>query len=220
MESISLVLSCAGTGSRLGLGKTKALLDIHGYPLIAWQLSLFTSIEDLRIVVGYQSQDVIQEVLKYRKDVTFVYNHRYFETKTAESFYLGARHANAYVIEFDGDLIIHPEDMAMLLQMGATEYICYSEKRSEDAIYVTCDADGNVVSFSKDDGEYEWTGPACIQKKRLKREYENVYNQLEPLLPLQGLHIRACDIDTYEDYMQAKELFTQWYKDISISSIR
>lgn len=78
----SVVISCAGIGSRLGLGLTKALVQINGSSLISWQLKLFKEVEDLRLVIGFQATDVIEEVRKYRDDVIFCYNHRYFETKT------------------------------------------------------------------------------------------------------------------------------------------
>ena len=52
MSSVkSVVISCAGIGSRLGLGQTKALIKINGKSLIAWQLDLFKDVEDVRIVV-------------------------------------------------------------------------------------------------------------------------------------------------------------------------
>ena len=113
--ALSVVISCAGIGSRLGLNSTKALINIDGKSLIAWQLELFKDVEDVRIVVGFQASLVIEEVLKYRKDAIFVYNHNYFDTKTGASFYLGARDANTYVMEYDGDLLVNPQDMAMLL---------------------------------------------------------------------------------------------------------
>mgnify|MGYP002624502904 CR=1 FL=1 len=37
----SVVICCAGIGSRLGLGLTKALVQINGSSLISWQLKLF-----------------------------------------------------------------------------------------------------------------------------------------------------------------------------------
>ena len=95
----SVVISCAGIGSRLGLGLTKALVQINGSSLISWQLKLFKEVEDLRLVIGFQATDVIEEVRKYRDDVIFCYNHRYFETKTGASYFLGARHANPETLE-------------------------------------------------------------------------------------------------------------------------
>ncbi len=208
----SVIISCAGVGSRLGLAKTKALINIEGRPLIAWQLDLFKEIEDLRIVIGYQAKDVIKEVLKYRKDVIFCYNHNYFETKTGASFYLGARHANEYVIEYDGDLLVHPEDMKKLLSIDG-EYIAYSDKSSDEAVYVRTNENGDVLSFSRESGDFEWTGPACIQRDKIKYSSGNVYNQLEPYLPLKGIKIRACDIDTYEDYQRAVNTIKRWYNE-------
>lgn len=204
----SVIISCAGIGSRLGLAKTKALLNIEGKSLIAWQLELFKDVEDIRIVVGFQAKAVIKEVLKYRKDAIFVYNHNYFETKTGASFYLGAKDANEYVIEYDGDLLVHPDDIKKCLV--EEEYIAYSEKTSDEAVFVRTDEQGNVLSFSKKDGDYEWTGPACIKKSKLKYSTGNVFNQLEEHLPMKGIKIRAQDIDTYEDYQRAIDFVRGW----------
>ena len=44
----------------------------------------------------------------------------------------------------------------------------------------------------------------------MKNSSENVYNQLEPYLPMKGLKIRAQDIDTYNDYLKAVEFVKSW----------
>ena len=85
----SVVISCAGVGARLGLATTKALINLGGKSIIARQLESLKAVEDIRIVIGYQAQDVIDEVRKYRSDAIFVYNHEYFDTKTGASLYLG-----------------------------------------------------------------------------------------------------------------------------------
>jgi choline kinase len=205
----SVVLSCAGIGSRLGLSKTKALMDIGGKTLIALQLELFREVEDLRIVIGYQGTEVIKEVLKYRRDVVFVYNHDYFNTKTGYSFYLGAKDANEYVIEWDGDLLVHPDDVRKCLETE-DEFIGYAGKMSSDAVLCTVNERGMVTGFSHETGNFEWTGPACIRKNKINNYTDHVYNILEEHLPMRGLKIRACDIDTYEDYIQALEFIRGW----------
>lgn len=205
----SIIISAAGLGSRLGLAKTKALIDINGKSLIRWQLDLFKDIEDIRIVVGFQANDVIDEVLSYRDDVIFVYNHNYFETKTGASYYLGAQDGNELAIEFDADLLVHPEDMKMLLEQEG-EWIAYADRMSDDAVLVKTNQNGSVLSFSRENGDYEWTGPCCIKKSKLKYSSGHVYNQLEPYLPMRGIKIRACDIDTYEDYQRAIEFIKSW----------
>ena len=205
----SVIISCARDGSRLGLATTKALININGKPLIRWQLELLKDVEDIRIVVGYQAAYVIDEVRKYRDDVVFVYNHRYFETKTGASFYLGAKDGNEYAIEYDGDLLVHPDDVKKLLNTQG-EWIAYADKMSDDAVYVRTDKNGNVLEFSRESGNYEWTGPCCIRKDRLSYSAEHVFNQLEPNLPMPGIKVRACDIDTYEDYERALEFIKGW----------
>lgn len=205
----SVVLSCAGIGSRLGLGLTKALLKINGRSLISWQLEQFSEVEDIRIVVGFQAKSIIEEVLRIRKDVTFVFNHLYFETKTGASFYLGAKDARDDIIEWDGDLLVHPDDVKTILNTEG-EFICYSDITSDGAVFCKTDEDGNVLAFSRENGDYEWTGPACIKKSNLTYSSNNVYNIFERVLPMKGMKIRAYDIDTYNDYKRVSEITKHW----------
>ena len=210
MPSIkSVVISCAGIGSRLGLATTKALVEIGGLTVIARQLQALERVEDVRIVVGYQAGDVIAEVRRYRPDAVFCYNHDYFATKTGASFWLGARHGYEYSVEIDGDLLVHPDDMRMLLDQSG-EWIAYADICSDDAMFVRVDGEGNVHSFSQESGDYEWTGPACIRRDKLRYSSGHVYNLLEPSLPMRGIKIRACDIDTYDDYTRAIEFVRSW----------
>lgn len=207
--SKSVVISSAGIGSRLGLGLTKALLQINGRSLISWQLELFKDVEDLRIVVGFQANDIIEEVLKYRADAIFVFNHLYFETKTGASFYLGAKDAGDEIIEWDGDLLVHPDDVKTILETPG-EFICYSDITSEDAVYCKTDEKGRVLAFSRENGDYEWTGPACILKEHLTYSSNNVFNIFERVLPMKGIKVRAYDIDTYNDYKRVSEIIKHW----------
>ncbi|MDR2488588.1 MAG: NTP transferase domain-containing protein [Desulfovibrio sp.] len=205
----SVVLSCAGIGSRLGLAQTKALVQIMGKSIIGWQMEIFAEVEDLRIVVGYQAMEVVREVREYRNDAIFVYNHDYFHTKTGRSYLLGGRHGNELAVAWDGDLLVHPDDARRLLSMRR-EYVAYTEPTSDEPIFVDVDAAGNVVSFSDKEGGYEWSGPCCVRKDRLQERGVDVYHMLEPLLPLPGVKIRAQDIDTYDDYKRAENFIRSW----------
>lgn len=205
----SIVLSCAGIGSRLGLGKTKALIEIHGKKLIEIQLASFATIDDVRIVIGFQASDVIEEALKIRQDIIFVFNHDYFHTKTGASYYLGARHANEYVIAWDGDLLVLPNDIDRCLTFDG-EYIGCSKSMSEDPIYVRTNQYGQVIAFSNISGDFEWSGPACLKRSNIKYSHENVFNQIEDYLPLPALVIEARDIDTYDDYKNVLDFTKSW----------
>lgn len=208
----SIVLSCAGIGSRLGFNQNKSLIDILGKPLIYWQLDYFKKIEDLRIVVGYQAEKLIEEVSKIRNNVTFVYNNNYSTTKTGTSFYLGAKNAkNKYIIEWDGDLLVYPNDAQKCIELNK-EYIGYSDISSEESVYVKTNPKGQVLEFSRKSGNFEWTGPACILKNKIKYTTENVFNIIEDYLPMEGLKIKAQDIDTPQDYIKAIEFVKSWSK--------
>ncbi len=205
----SIILSCAGIGSRLGLGLTKALIEIENKPLIHYQLESFGDFEDIRVVVGYQADDVITKVLEKRKDVIFVYNHDYFYTKTGTSFYLGARHGNEYAIAWDGDLLVHPNDIEKCLNYTG-EYIGCSKVVTDDAVFANVNEQGCVLSFSTENGDYEWSGPACIKKDKIKYTSGHVFTQIEEHLPIKALIVEAQDIDTYEDYIKAKNFIKEW----------
>ena len=211
--SKTVVIGCAGIGSRLGLGQSKALINIHGKPLIHWQLELLKEIEDVRIVVGYQAKEVIKTILEVRKNVTFVFNHNYFNTKTATSIYLASKDANEYIFTLDGDVIIHPEDMASCLNME-DPFIGVTDISSDEAVLVHLDKPlEKVTSFSRESGVLEWIGPALLDKKMFSyAKDKHLYEIIEPELPIKSKKVRSMDIDTMNDYYKALEKFKEWYE--------
>ena len=90
------------------------------------------------------------------------------------------------------------------------EFICYADKSSDEAVWVQTDEQGNVLAFSRERGDYEWTGPACLSKLNLTYSSQNVYNMFEPHLPMRGIKVRAYDIDTYNDYQRVSEITKDW----------
>ena len=155
--SRSVIISCAGMGNRLGLGSTKALIDIAGKPLIAYHLDMLKSEEDVRIVVGYQAEKVIEVVKKYRPNTLFVFNHQYRETNTGTSVSLASKYANKYILSLDGDLLIHPKDMVKILECKH-EFIGGNPSESDDPWMLQTYSEGNqeyVSAFSKCMGNYE-----------------------------------------------------------------
>lgn len=205
----SVVISCAGTGTRLGMGQTKSLIKIAGAPLIEYQLNYFANEPDVRIVVGYQAADLIEVVLKIRPHAVFVFNHDYFHTKTGASLFLGSRYANTFVVAWDGDLLVHPDDVTRCLSHNG-EFIGVSSSSTEDGVFVRTNQDNNVIGFSREHGDFEWSGPARIRRDRLNFVSGHVYTQLEGMLPLPYLKLRAQDIDTYTDYQNAIQFVQSW----------
>ena len=207
----TLVLSCAGMGTRLGLEATKALINFHKKPLIAWQLKAFESMSDIRIVVGFQAEEVIRAALKQRNDLIFVFNHNYAETNTGASLSLGAQFAGKYIIAWDGDLIVHKADISACIE-AQDEYLGISNIKTHDGVYALISVDGaKVTGFSRTTrSDFEWSGPARILRKHLKPTAGHVFEGLLPHLPLPALKIRAFDIDTVSDYAYAKRKFREF----------
>ncbi len=212
MNDITVVISCAGMGTRLGIGVTKALVDIAGKPLIIRQLEQLKEIEDVRIVVGYQAENVIEPVKKYRSDVMFAFNNDYRTTGTGASLSKGCINAKEYVVTLDGDLLVHPEDMQKVLY---AQYECIggAEPTTDNPVLMTVDKNDCVSLFSREKGDLEWTGLAKIKSSRLKSGTKHVYQMIEPLLPIKVMKIRTREIDTVNDYERAIKWVENGYKD-------
>ena len=101
--SRTIIISCAGMGNRLGLGTTKALVEVDGKPLIIRHLEYLEEEPDIRVVVGYQAKRVIEAVNQYRKDILFVFNHDFKNTGTGASVALASKYANKYIMT----LVVH-----------------------------------------------------------------------------------------------------------------
>lgn len=212
--SRTVVISCAGMGNRLGLGTTKALIEIDGKPLIVRHLEMLREERDIRIVVGYQAEKVIEVVRKYRNNVIFVFNHNYRTTGTGDSVLLASRYSNDYILSLDGDLLIHPADMADILDYEG-EFVSGGQLETEDPwMLQTTFKNGleYVSAFSKTDGKYEWNGITQIQSERLQQGHGHVFQLIEPHLPLPFLEVRTREVDTITDYEHAVEWVKNGYK--------
>ena len=74
---------------------------------------------------------------------------------------------------------------------------------STDDPVLTKTENGEVMGFSRREGEYEWTGVTMIESKKVKEVDGHVYKFVEPLLPLKYEIIREKEIDTPNDYTNA-----------------
>lgn len=214
--SRTVVISCAGMGTRLGLGTTKALLEIDGKPLIVRHLEMLKDEEDIRVVIGYRAESVIDVVRKYRNDVLFVYNHNYRITGTGASVSLASRCANEYVLSLDGDLLVHPEDMKKILDNHG-EFVSGNIPETDDPwmLQTYTDDDGRelVSAFSRCVGNYEWNGITQMKSSKLQNGLGHVFQLVEPYLPVPFLNIRTHEIDTIGDYERAVEWVKNGFKD-------
>ncbi len=207
----TVIISCAGIGKRLGRGIPKAIVEVYGEELILRTLRLLDDVEDVRIVVGYQAEKVIEKVLSYRRDVLFVFNHDYLNTGTGASVLLASKMAKEYVLTIDGDVIIHPEDMKKLLFKDG-EFVGVMDITTEDPVFVRVDSDGEATGFSRENGEYEWTGITQLETSSLSETSGHTLTLVEPRLPLPIEKIRMREIDTENDFMIAYNWVKSGYR--------
>ena len=205
--SRTVVISCAGMGNRLGLGTTKALVEIDGKPLIIRHLEMLQNEKDIRVVVGYQAKKVIEVVRSYRSDVMFVFNHQYRETGTGASVAAAARYAGEYILSLDGDLLVHPDDMKKILTYEG-EFVGGGEPETDDPWMVqTYEENGMeyASAFSHNEGSYEWNGITQMKSQKMLKGTGHVFQLIEPYLPVPFMKLRTREIDTINDYDRAVE---------------
>ena len=207
-KDITVIICCAGMGTRLGIGTTKALIDINNKPLIYYQLELLKYFEDVRIVVGFQAEEVIKVVNMYRKDVMYVFNYDYEKNGPAASLSRALINTKQYVLIMDGDVLINKKDFYNFLNYPQ-ECIAISDINTDEPIKVRIDSK-DMVDFN-DDGEYEWPGIAKISSNKLVKREDHVYEMLKGLLPIRYFKIRTRDIDTPDDYEKALEWINNNY---------
>lgn len=205
--SRTIIISCAGMGNRLGLGTTKALVEVDGRPLIIRHLEYLKDETDIRVVVGYQAEKVIETVNQYRKDVLYVFNHDFRNNGTGASVALASRYANEYILSLDGDLLIHPDDMKKVLSCRH-EFVGGGVIGSDDPWMLhTYKQDGKemVSAFSHCMGNYEWNGVTQMIAKKMLKGNGHVFQMIEPWLPVPFMELRTREIDTINDYERAAE---------------
>lgn len=201
-KDITVVICCAGMGTRLGIGSTKALVSIGGKPLILHQLELLKDFDDIRIVVGFQAEKVINTVINYRKDIMFAFNYSYQTTGVAASLCKGLSGCRKYVMCMDGDLLINKNDFKTFLEYEG-ECLAISSINSDEPVLVEVN-NKKAVSFSQK-GDFCWSGLAKIESDKLRPIDSHVYEMIQSLLPIDVVIIRSREIDTQDDYERAIE---------------
>ncbi len=198
-DNTTIIICCAGMGTRLGIGTTKALVNVAGKSLIRHQLEQLDEYDDVRIVAGFQAERLINEVNEYRKDILFAFNYEYQSTGPLESVNKAILCARDYAVVLGGDMIIHPNDLRKFIEYDG-ECIGYSTMHSAEPIFLNVDKDGNAIEFSEGKDRIEWSGLVKFKTKSFKNDHYFVHQMISPLLPFRAIETRGIDIDTSEDY--------------------
>jgi choline kinase len=188
----------------------KCLVRVAGRRIIEWQLELLNEVPDVRVVVGFLEDEVIECVRAVRSDVIFVRNPHYASTSTLQSIALATRNLKQPFLILDGDLLIERHSFASFLDAceADTPLIALAPAHSEDAVYVTTREDSRgtlwATGFQREPRTaMEWTGVAYLDGSFIENRNCYVYERIAPRLPVRAAVIQALEIDTSADLERA-----------------
>lgn len=204
-DTVTVVISAAGLGTRLGMNLPKALVDVAGRPVLARQLDELGDVEDVVVVAGYRSQLVLDLLRRIRPSVRVALNHDFASTGTADSVVKGASLAKPWVLSLDGDLLVRGDDLrAALAHPGRCLGVI--PVRSAAPVYAELDRDGMVVGLSQErETKWEWSGLAKVEREvatSLGRRH--VFHGLLAHLPMRAIEIDCAEIDDLDDLEAAE----------------
>lgn len=201
------IILAAGMGSRLGMNQPKCLVEVHNKKIIDYQLELLRNFNDVRIVVGFKEEEVIDYVSKIRKDVVFVRNSQYNTTSNIFSAALATKHLAQPFFLLDGDVIINKNDFARFVKKcteSQDNIVGITKAKTEEPVFVEV-KNGYVSRFSTNyTTAYEWCGLAYFYNLKIEDSYQGyIYKILEKNLPIKAYRLEVYEIDTPYDYALA-----------------
>ncbi len=154
-----LIILAAGQGTRLRPltdSRPKCMVEIHGKPLIQWQVETARAvgIQDITIVSGYRADSISVEGVRY------VQNPRYAETNMVRTLFCAEFHFGDPLIVSYGDILYEPKALKQLMDSNHpvgvivdTEWLSYWESRFEnvleDAETLRLDDAGAIVDIGQ-----------------------------------------------------------------------
>lgn len=205
MNVKTVVICAAGLGSRLGLDMPKCLVPIGKHRLIYYLLDLLKDVENIRMVVGFKEDEVVDYVKNIREDVVFVRNPNYSTTTNSYSLYLGTRDLKEPYMTIDGDMILDPDSFKNLVEkcVPGKDLIAVTRAKTEDAVFVKLDDKNQTVEFSRERiSDYEWSGVGYFSNIKIEKDGNYIYQIVEKYLPVESTEITCWEIDTPQDLNQ------------------
>ncbi len=202
MKIKNAVICAAGFGSRLGLDMPKCLVPIGKHKLIYYLLDLLKGVENVRIVVGYKEEEVIDYVKSIRDDVVFVRNPQYASTSNSYSLHLGSKDIQDGFLTIDGDMIISHTNYNKFVEacIEGEDLIGLTPAKTDDAVFVAINDKEEAVEFSREKiSNLEWCGVAYFANIKMTEVQNYVYQQFLDKLPLKTSVIDCWEIDTPND---------------------
>jgi len=209
MKVKNAVICAAGLGSRLGLDMPKCMVKVGNKRLIYYLLQVLENVPNIRMVVGFKEEEVIEYVKDIRNDVIFVRNPDYRTTTNSYSLHLGSNDLKEPFLNIDGDMLITKNNFEHFCNNinDNENLIGITKAYTEDAVYVKLNNDNQVIEFGRNKlSDYEWNGIAYFATIKISKHGKYVYQELEKKLPIKACEIDSFEIDTPQDleYVQRR----------------
>lgn len=184
---LKVVILAAGVGSRLGLARPKALVDLaDGRSILQQQLQnleAWVDPDDVLIVVGYK-KELVMECFPRN---AFVYNENFSGTNTSKSLLRALRRCKGSdVLWMNGDVVFEPELLQLVLATRTSAVAVAAGVVAEEEVKYRTRADGTICEISKAvaDAEGEAVGINIVCERDL------------------GLLVRCLDVCDDHDYFE------------------
>lgn len=197
------IIAAAGLGTRLNQNTPKALVNItENKKIIDFQMEMLENINDIRIVVGYKSNELSSYIKERYEHVKIIYNKNYEHTSICYSVNLALKDLNEPYIVMCSDLIINKKEFSTFIEsLNDESRLGITPSKTEECIYATVDS-GRITSFQKKyPTPYEWANLAYLTGPiKLNKNGNSIYSQLRKYLPLKYFLFDNCfEIDTSND---------------------
>ncbi len=207
------VIAAAGLGSRLGMGKPKCLIEFDGISILQHQLDLLRDVKDVRVVVGFEEQQVIDLVRHCRPDAIIVRNAAFRSTTTLHSYLMGAQGVKGNCVFMDGDIVFSPVSFAAFLAACERDVplVGVTAAKTQDAVFAGFE-DKQVRWFSRErTSAFEWANLAWVPPGWFESPDGNVFERLSKHLPLRGCEVDSFEVDTAADHVLAAPRARQFF---------
>ncbi len=196
-----VIIAAAGKGSRLAAGLPKCLVTVDDRTILEHQFKAFENFDEIRMVVGYKAERVMEAAAALRRDVIFVRNDDYEDTTTLQSMHMGAAGVAGKALFVDGDMVFGrmTAEATMAECAKGDEFIGVASEISDTPVYAGLE-NGKATWFSYErKSEYEWANMAFIDCAKLEYRKTHFFVQLQKFLPINAFHIDRLEIDTQND---------------------
>jgi len=215
-------------------GIPKCLLKLDNTTILEHQLHTLKKfgILEIVLVVGYHSEMIIQKVKQSQLGLTvrFVHNSIYYKTNTVYSLWLAKNEMNKDFIFLNGDVVFHQDILKRLIDCGHDNCLAIDKKTVKEEEVKVQIADGKIKKIGKEveptKAHGEFVGIAKFSQKitkPFKKSLDEVVREgkVEAFFELAVDHLLGdyniyavdvsdfpcVEIDTYEDYKQARQIY-------------